>query len=167
MWLASVRVYAPHWTEEIHDEWTRNVLADNRSVTPAQLDRTRRLMNQSIPNCLVYGYERHISTLSLPDMNNRHVLAAAIEAQAPFIVTFNLLDFPAAALQAYGVQAVHPDTFLTSLIDEQQGLFPRGLRNHRASLKNPPKDAEGYVQTLRVNGLKSLAVRVEANRTEI
>jgi hypothetical protein len=49
MRLAVVRAYEPRWTEEIHAEWTRNVLADYPDVTPAQLDRTRRLMNQAIP----------------------------------------------------------------------------------------------------------------------
>jgi hypothetical protein len=167
MWLASVRVYAPRWTEEIHAEWIRNVLADNSNVTLSQLDRTRRLMNQSIPNCLVSGYESRISGLSLPDANDRHVLAAAIETKAPLIVTFNLPDFPSSVLQAYGTQSVHPDAFLTSLFNEQPELFLRGLRDHRASLRNPPKTAAEYIQTLRVNGLKGLAERVEANITEI
>ena len=63
MWLAATRLYATRWTEEIQAEWIRNVLADNPNVTPAQLDRTRRLMNQVVPNCLVSGYEAHIPAL--------------------------------------------------------------------------------------------------------
>lgn len=162
MWLVSVRIFAPRWTEEIHAEWIRNVLADNPDVTPAQLDRTRRLMNQVVPDCLVSGYEAHIPTLNLPDANDRHVLAAAIQAQAPLIVTFNLSDFPNALLGAYGVRAVHPDLFLSALFDDAPELFLRAARTHRASLHNPPKDVEGYIQTLRVNGLKELALRIEA-----
>lgn len=161
MWLASVRIYAPRWTEEIQGEWVRNVLADNPEVTPAQLDRTRRLMNQVVPHCLVSGYEAHIPALSLPDAGDRHVLAAAIEAHAPLIVTFNLSDFPAAILWPYGVRTVHPDAFLDGLFDEQPELFLRAVRTHRASLHNPPKDTVGYIQTLRTNGLKELALRLE------
>jgi len=163
LWLASVRVYAPRWTEQIHDEWTRNVLADQPELTAAQLDRTRRLMNQVTPECLVSGYEAHIPTLSLPDADDRHVLAAAIEAQATLIVTFNLADFPASSLGTHNVQAVHPDVFLCALFDEKPELFLRGLKAHRASLQRPSKTAEEYVATLRANGLRWLAVRVEAH----
>ncbi len=167
MWLASARVYAPRFTEEIHTEWIRNVLADNSDVTPAQLDRTRRLMNQSVPNCLVSGYETRIPGLKLPDADDRHVLAAAIEARAQIIVTFNLMDFPSAVLRAQGVQAVHPDIFLAGLFDEQRELFLSGLRDHRASLRNPPKTAAGYTQTLRATGLKRLAALVGICGSEI
>ena len=167
MRLAAARVYAPRWTEEIHAEWIRNVLADNPDVTPAQLDRTRRLMNQVAPSCLITGYEARIPALSLPDANDCHVLAAAIEAQAPVIVTFNLSDFPTAALRTYGVRAVHPDRFLSGLFDDDPALFLRAVQTHRASLHNPPKDAAGYVQTLRIDGLKELALRLEADLSRL
>lgn len=163
MWLVADRVYAPRWTEQIHDEWIRNVLANNLDVTPAQLERTRRLMNKVAPDCLVSGYEDLIPTVSLPDINDRHVLAAAMKANAPLIVTFNLSDFPRATLHAYGVQAVHPDDFLAGLFDDNTALFLRAVQAHRASLHHPPKDAVGYVQTLRTNNLKELARRLEAN----
>lgn len=106
LWLATVEAYEPRWTEEIHGEWTRNVLADHPDVTPAQLDRTRRLMSQAVPKGLVSGYEARIPLLSLPDADDRHVLAAAIEAGAAVIVTSNLSDFPAATLGAHGVDMV-------------------------------------------------------------
>ena len=160
MWLASSRVYAPRFTEEIHTEWTRNVLADSREAKPTQIDRTRRLMNQVVPKCLVSGYESRIPGLNLPDANDRHVLAAAIEANASLIVTYNLADFPKPALAAFGVQAVHPDMFLSSLFDEHKELFLQGVRSHRASLHNPPKDAAGYLQTLKANRLIELALRL-------
>lgn len=163
LWLASVRVYSPRWTEQIHDEWTRNVLADHPELTAAQLDRTRGLMNQVKPGCLVSGYEAHIPGLSLPDENDRHVLAAALEARAGLIVTFNLADFPASSLGTHNVQAVHPDVFLCALFDEKPELFLRGLKAHRASLQRPSKTVEGYVATLRANGLRWLAMRMEAH----
>lgn len=161
MWLATVEAYEPRMTEDIHAEWIRNVLADNPDVTPTQLDRTRRLMNQVAPNCLVSGHKAHIPTLSLPDAGDRHVLAAAIEAGAAVLVTFNLSDFPAAPLEAYGIEPLHPDVFLSALFDDDSELFLRAVQAHRASLHSLPKDAQGYVQTLRANGLKELALRVE------
>ncbi len=162
LWLAALRVYEPRWTEDIHTEWIRNVLADNPDIIPAQLERTRLLMDQVTPYCLVTGYEKRIPSLSLPDESDRHVLATAIEASAALIVTFNLADFPAATLQTYGIQPVHPDDFLCALFDDEPELFLRGLQAHRTSLRRPPKTAEEYLATLRANGLKSLAMRIEA-----
>ena len=167
MWLATVGVYEARWTEEIHAEWTRNVLADHPDVTQAQLDRTRRLMSVAVPKGLISGYEAHIPALSLPDANDRHVLAAAIEASATVIVTFNLSDFPAATLEAYGIEPLHPDVFLSALFDGETALFLQGVQQHRASLHNPPKTAADYVQTLRATGLRRLALRVEAHLTAI
>ena len=46
-----------------------------------------------------------IEMLALPDPDDRHVLAAAIVGKAKRIVTFNLTDFPATSLSAYGIEA--------------------------------------------------------------
>jgi hypothetical protein len=111
---------------------------------------------------------RHVSpSLSLPDANDRHVLAAEIEAHATVIVTFNLSDFPTATLEAYGIEPLHPDIFLSALFDDDPELFLRAVQDHRASLHHPPKTAADYVQTLRATGLRRLALRVEAHLTEI
>lgn len=167
MRVAVAGVYEPRWTEEIHDEWTRNVLLNSPRVTPAQLERTRRLMNQTVPDGLVFGYEALVPALSLPDANDRHILAAAIKASAAVIVTFNLSDFPATVLQAHGIRPAHPDLFLSTLFDDDPALFLQAVQAHRASLRNPPKDAAGYVQTLRANRLKKLALRLEADLSQL
>src|SRR4051794_17016639 len=99
MSLAAEGTYEPRWTEEIHAEWMRNVLEDRPDVNPEQLERTRRLMDQVHAKCLVVGYEARIPDLRLPDQNDRHVLAAAIESGGTVIVTFNLSDFPRAVLR--------------------------------------------------------------------
>ena len=163
MRLAAELVYQPRWTEQIHAEWMRNVLKDRPQVAPAQLERTRRLMDGISDESLVTGHEAHIPSLSLPDPDDRHVLAAAIEAEVAVIITFNLSDFPADALAPYGVHAMHPDEYLIALFEDAPDLFLRAVRTHRASLRNPPKSVEGYIATLRANGLKELALRVEAH----
>jgi len=93
MWLAAVNAFEPRWTDAIHNEWMRHVLKDRPDLTIAQLERTRDLMNLVDPKCLVTGYEERIAGLILPDQDDRHILAAAIEAGASVIVTFNLRDF--------------------------------------------------------------------------
>ena len=77
------------WTETIHEEWIRNVLKNRQDTTLERLTRTRQLMDTAVRDCLVTGYEILIDSMTLPDPNDRHVLAAAIRAGADAIVTFN------------------------------------------------------------------------------
>lgn len=164
MWLAVVKAYEPRWTEEIHAEWMRNVLADRPDIIPEQLERTRQLMDAIDPKSLVGGYEAHIPALSLPDENDCHVLAAAIRAGAAVIATYNVKDFPREALALHGVRALHPDAFLVALMRRDPPRFVRGIRSHRASLRNPPKSEEEYLATLRDLRLRSTGRHLEAYR---
>ena len=61
---------------------------------------------------MVNDYEKQIPKLYLPDKNDMHVLAAAIEGNASSIVTLNLRDFPNYELKKYGIRGVHPDELL-------------------------------------------------------
>src|SRR5690606_14407304 len=109
------RLAYPKWTERVLDEVFRNLRANRPDLDPARLDRTRRLMNDAIRDAIVTGYEHLTDQLDLPDPDDRHVLAAAIHAEAQVIVTRNLRDFPTGRLSAWGVEAQHPDDFLTTL----------------------------------------------------
>jgi len=68
------------------------------------------------------GYERLIAELR-NDEKDRHVLAAAIQGQAPFIVTFNLRHFRREHLESGGVTALHPDAFLARLFRQEPQLI--------------------------------------------
>lgn len=96
--IAQSGLVLARWSETIHDEWTRNVLKANPHLSAERLARTRSLMNKAVRDCLVTGHKKLIATLSLPDPEDRHVLAAAICAKASVIVTFNLKDFSAKTL---------------------------------------------------------------------
>jgi hypothetical protein len=58
MWLAVGRIFQPRWTNDIHDEWIRNVLVDNPEIQHKQLERTRLLMDSIRDENLVTGYEK-------------------------------------------------------------------------------------------------------------
>ena len=167
MRLAAGLVYQPRWTEEIHAEWMRNVLKDKPLLTRTQLERTRRLMDGISDESLVTGYEHRIPALTLPDPNDRHVLAAAIAANAAVIVTFNLADFPSVALAPFGIRALHPDKYLTALFDDVPELFLTVVYEHRATLIRPPKTAQAYLDTLRANRLTRLALRLSQHQDDI
>ena len=63
------------------------------------------------------SYEWLVPSLTLLDPNDCHVLVAAIKGEADVIVTTNIDDFPESILNKYGIEAQHPDDFLSNLID--------------------------------------------------
>lgn len=136
--LALTDLFRARWTDRIHDEWIGGVLKQRQDLTQAQLERTRWLMNRAVPDCLVTSYESLIDGLSLPDTNDRHVLAAAVRCHAGVIVTYNLKHFPEEALLLYGIEAQHPDEFVSHLFDLDPGAVCAAVRDQRESLKNPP-----------------------------
>ncbi len=111
------------------------------------------LMDQHAADALVTGYEDLIDGLHLPDAGDRHVLAAAIRGRADVIVTINIRDFPADVLAPLGIEAQHPDEFVLYLLDLAPDVVAGAARNHRESLKNPPKTIEEYLDTLEAQGL--------------
>lgn len=167
MRLALSDLFQARWTDEIHDEWTRNVAANRSDLSPASLLRCRNLMDEHVPDCLVTGYEPLIPTLSLPDPDDRHVLAAAIHGGASVIVTFNLADFPASVLSAYSIEAVHPDEFIMGLWDEFPAAILEAVRRQRAGLKRPPRTAAELLDSLELCRLNKLAFCLRSHEAEL
>ena len=117
IWLAITEAFDARWTETIQDEWTRSLLENRGEFDPRRIARTRQLMDAHIDDAIVTGYEPLVAGLTLPDMNDRHVLAAAIHCGATVIVTKNLADFPAGSLAPHGMAACAPadDTSVSDL----------------------------------------------------
>jgi hypothetical protein len=148
MRLALEDIYMARWTNQIHKEWIRNLLENRSDLNRAQLERTRDLMNQHVRDCLVTDYEDLIPSLTLPDPDDRHVLAAAIKANADVIVTFNLVDFPDQVLSKYGMEAQHPDDFLVHQFDLSPASVCRAVKKQRDALKNPAKSVDELLDIL-------------------
>jgi len=159
--LAALDVFEARWTNQIHDEWIRNVLKNNPLTVQETFENTRRLMDFHVPDALVEGYEPLIETLSLPDPDDRHVLAAAIHANAPTIVTWNLRDFPAHVLSLYGIRAVSPDVFLIELLAQSPSEVVGALSKQRKRLKNPPHTPQQFLETLSRQSLTRFASALE------
>ncbi|MGH9765023.1 MAG: PIN domain-containing protein [Blastocatellia bacterium] len=159
--LARTGLFQAKWTEEIHREWMRGLLRNRPDLTLERLERTRQLMNEAVRDCIVTGYEQHIERVVLPDAEDRHVVGAAIEAKASLIITFNLTDFPAAALSQFGLRAEHPDEFVRLLIELEPILATEAAERHWASLRKPAKTREQYLATLLNQGLKKTVAALE------
>ncbi|MGM8930102.1 PIN domain-containing protein [Salinicola halophyticus] len=151
--LATTGAFRARWTEAIHEEWKRNLLARRSDLTREQLDRTSSLMDRAVPDCLVTDFEPLIEGLRLPDANDRHVLAAAIRGNASVIVTFNLKDFPLDVLSQFELEALHPDEFVDDLFDLAPAAVIKAASDHRRSLNKPAFSAETYLELLTRQGL--------------
>jgi predicted nucleic acid-binding protein len=156
--FANFNFYQPRWSDEIQTEWIRNLLQNRPDLNKRQLNSTVALMNNSFPNANVVRYEYLIPSLTLPDANDRHVLAAAIHSQASFIVTFNLKDFPTSRVKRHDIEVLHPDLFVMNLIDLNPDLSFGAFKYQVSCLKNPSFSEEEVLGSLERCGLvKSVA----------
>jgi len=150
--LASAGMFAARWTEMIQDEWQRN-LSKNRPELKDLIPRTAALMNEAIEDCLIHGYERLIDSLMLPDPDDRHVLAAAIAGHADAIITFNVKDFPADAVEIHGIEILHPDDFMVAQFSLDQIKVLGAVKAMRQRLRRPPHTAQQLISIMEVQGL--------------
>jgi hypothetical protein len=161
MWLALSGAFRARWSDQIHLEWKSNLLKNRPDLKSEQLDRTIQMMNDAIHDSIVTGYETLIENLTLPDPDDRHVLAAAIRCGASVIVTFNEVDFPESALAPFGIEAQHPDQFAEYLFDLDPAAVVAAAQRQRSKLKAPTMDVDRFLDNLLKQGLvqtaKSLA----------
>jgi predicted nucleic acid-binding protein len=155
------------WTSEIHEEWMRNVLKNNPTLVRGRLERTRSLMDAAVRDCLVTDYDGLIDSISLPDPDDRHVLAAAIKAGAALIVTFNVSDFPSDALGQFGIRVVHPDQLFAELFDVAPDEVCAAVRSQRRALKSPPLSVAELLAKFEQVGLSQTMSRLRTNAVRL
>lgn len=151
LWFAHYDLYTPKWSKHIFDEWLRAMGKKGVSESEA-LNRTK-MVNEAFPDALVENYEPLINTLKLPDINDNHVLAAAIKTNANLIITNNLKHFPIEYLSSFGLSAKTADDFFTDIIDLNQETSIKAFRDLVLNKKNPPLDEYQVLDIFRKNGL--------------
>jgi predicted nucleic acid-binding protein len=111
--MADNRLFQLRWSADLLQEVRETM--ERHGLSATAVERRIGAMAQTFVDEEVRGYQQLIPHLQLPDPDDRHVLAAAIQAQAEVIVTDNLKDFPPALLAPYGLSAQSPSEFLTGL----------------------------------------------------
>lgn len=109
----------------IHPRWSEEILAEVR--------RTHRKLGW--PDTLAESWQADVvacfpeAAFTAPPWvvarlrnhpKDRHVLGTAIVGKADTIITFNLRDFPPAALAAWSIRAIHPDDFMQELLRQRR-----------------------------------------------
>ncbi len=108
---ARTGAFEPLWSERILEEWRR--AAKRKSDHDAVIAEGEiALAKAAFPNASVQTGADTEKRLFLPDPNDIHVLAAAVDGGADALLTLNIKDFPTNALAAEGIFRRHPDEFL-------------------------------------------------------
>lgn len=115
-------------------------------------------MTTHFPEALVAGYESLIPAMTTA-RSDRHVLAAAVRGQAEVIVTENLRDFPATAMQPYDIAASHQDEFLLDMLDLDPAAVRRALIRQVSRYRRQPRTVADLLAALggRGNGCERFA----------
>lgn len=167
MWLAATGAIRAHWTNQIHDEWIRNV-AQDYGVERSVLERVRQLMDRAAGDALISSYRSHERLFPNTDAKDRHVAAAAVAArkrsgaERVTIVTWNLKDFDREEMAAAGITAENPDAFLCRLLTAAPEKTVAAFTRMRDNLRNPPKSKRECADTLAAQGLKRFAGLIAA-----
>lgn len=109
--IARAGLVQAKWTDKIIEEMLNARKRNHPDTPPEKLTRLRELINNAVADCLVTGYEPLVDKLKLSDMDDRHVLAAAIKAGAQVIVTADR-GFTPQELEPWSIEAKSSDDFV-------------------------------------------------------
>jgi predicted nucleic acid-binding protein len=152
--LAERGLYRALWSADIVDELRRNLIDDGFPST--SVDHLLAEMRAAFPDAEVSGYPSLVDGLTC-DPKDRHVLAAAVRADAAAIVTFNVRDFPASSVEAFEIEVIDPDTFLLHQLDLAPSAVTEELTRQAAANRRQPKTLPSLLDALTRAGAPSFA----------
>jgi len=154
---AAEGLFTPLWSARILEEWARAAKRLDGAEGEARARGDIALMRARWPAAEVAGWEAQARDISLPDEDDVHVLAAALEGGADLILTLNIKDFPRRALAGRGVARVAPDPFLWSLWADGEEALTAVLNRIRAGTRAAGRDPQDFRRLLKRAGLPRLA----------
>jgi len=162
--IAQTGLVQARWSQEILDECLGALRRNRPDISGLRLDGLRYLMITAVRDCLVEGYEPLIPTLTLPDLEDRHVLAAAIGVGGQVLVTANLADFPDEVLRQWRIAAMSPDDFLLEQVITDAAAVWHCVDRIATSRRRPPESPEDVPTQLERCGAGKAAAALRGNR---
>jgi len=156
--LADRGAFRPLWSKDVLEELQRNLIknGEDRDLVGKRIDT----MTEYFADAMVEGYEHLVDGMQC-DPKDRHVLAAAVRANAEVLVTFNLRDFPDHSTKPFEVEVVHPDEFLLDQLDLFPGAVVDVLEQLVSTYDRPPVTMEELLRSLAKAGVPKFANEVE------
>lgn len=138
VYAAGQDVISIRWSRAILDEVVRHLIDNVATFTPKHGDLLIRLLNDAYPYAeveITNQARRKVQDFVLPDEDDRHVLAAAVAAQADILCTDNTSDFPPTIMAAVGIELLTADDLLARLVTAYPAKMLAVHRTSVASLK--------------------------------
>ncbi len=136
MRAAEAELYELHFSQEILDGATRNLIKNGRMKTDAQAAYFQEQIKTNFPDAMVEVPSQLIAAMT-NNPRDHHVIAAAIVANAKVIVTVDMDGFPTQALDPWGIEAWHADDFLVYLDEQNPGTMIKIIKEQSNELKVP------------------------------
>ncbi|MFK7943001.1 MAG: RSP_2648 family PIN domain-containing protein [Paracoccaceae bacterium] len=149
--MAVEGIYKPLWSARVLEEWRRAIGRKHGDAAASQAEIAAKRMERAFPNAEVPACPDLEAQIRLPDPADAHVLAAAVEAGADVLLTFNLRDFPARTLAAHGVEARHPDAFLWAAFDAEDARMRALVCGVLTEFDIPPDRARAAFKRARLS----------------
>lgn len=146
--LAERELYDVYWSDRILDEVTRNLVSEG-FMSEAGARRLEGFMREAFDAAAVSNEAvERLEPVLTNHPKDRHVLAAAVVADAEAVVTSNLKDFRQGACEPWGIVAMHPDEFLMILQAKRPAVVLEVLIEQAGDLTNPPWSLEQLLDSL-------------------
>ncbi len=116
--FARAQQFEPLWSPEVLSEWRGVAIRTRKYLPEPEIER----LAEEFPSALVEYVPETLLRLSLPDLTDVPILAAAIDGGAEELLTFNSRDFPSRTLARHAIIRRHPDEFLLEQFQMEPGL---------------------------------------------
>ncbi|MGJ5590859.1 PIN domain-containing protein [Micrococcus lylae] len=147
--LAEAGLYRPVWSGRILDETVRALEAMHPDMRASGAARHRAgVMDAAFDDARVEGWEQLVPGIDLPDPDDRHVVAAAIQGRADLIVTANLKDFPREVVESFDIEVQSPDEFFMNQLDLDPARVMTALAAQAGATRNPPLTVSDVLERL-------------------
>ena len=110
------------WSEKILSEWSSSAKKLGE-LGQLQADAEISILKANWQNSIIDFSLELEESLYLPDLNDRHVLAAAIAGKCDAIITLNNKDFPKQILDQYGLKRVDPDHLILDYLKDDDTMI--------------------------------------------
>ena len=161
MSLCARGLFAAKWSERIEGEWIGH-LAQRIPAKKTEIFSRRDKMRLVAPDWEVceQGIAAIEPVLHLPDMDDRHVLAAAIVGHADCIVTDDKRGFDDEVIGQYGIEVIDTDSFIINQLDLDEYQALAAFKAMRLRWRNPNATPEDFCAVFEKNKLLLTAQRL-------
>ncbi len=168
--LAIEGLYRPLWSSailaELEEHEASKLIKRGTPATEAQRRASLLIerMQSAFDDACVQGWEPLDRTYGLPDVDDEHLVAAAVIGGAGAIITDNVRDLPADKIPA-GIQVTKPAAFALEQVELAPNVALRAVTEMASRYKSPSRTADDLLTLL--ESRYGMAEAVELMRGEL